>query len=197
MGAWLQEHSRTLLRLAESKTRPRIWLQRRTRPPLARSLPSGYLSGGPFRGAIAVGEGHMGRIFGFLSVVIVMGIGMYLYSKQIQSSSAAAGATSPQAAINITGVKSDLINIASAERRYFASEVWVARRSNLDELRQCCPAASALCLCRRGQFRFQWLSRNRNPYRRQHLWHARATFSRREHGVPNLPIALGPMRVFP
>ena len=73
----------------------------------------------------------MGRIFGFLSVVIVMGIGMYLYSKQMQSSSAAAGATSPQAAINITGVKSDLINIASAERRYFASE---GKYGSLDDL---------------------------------------------------------------
>src|ERR1700733_10839958 len=94
-------------------------------------MPSSYLSGGPFRGAIAVGEGHMGRIFGFLSVVIVMGIGMYLYSKQMQSSSAAAGANSPQAAINITGVKSDLISIASAERRYFASE---GKYASLDEL---------------------------------------------------------------
>jgi hypothetical protein len=73
----------------------------------------------------------MGRIFGFLSVVIVMGIGMYLYSKQMQSSSAAAGATSPQAAINITGVKSDLVNIASAERRYFASE---GKYGSLDDL---------------------------------------------------------------
>jgi hypothetical protein len=64
----------------------------------------------------------MGRIFGFLSVVIVLGIGMYIYSKQVQSSSAPAGANNPKAAINITGVKSDLISIASAERRYYASE---------------------------------------------------------------------------
>src|ERR1700686_3734018 len=54
------------------------------------------------------GEGPMGRIFGFLSVVIVMGIGMYIYSRQATSSSAAAGANTPQAAVNITGVKSDL-----------------------------------------------------------------------------------------
>jgi hypothetical protein len=64
----------------------------------------------------------MSRLFGFLSVVIVMAIGMYIYSQQVQSASAAAGATSPQAAINITGVKSDLISIASAERRYYATE---------------------------------------------------------------------------
>ncbi len=87
----------------------------------SRSLPSGYLSAVPFRGAIASGV-HMSRLFGFLSVVIVMAIGMYIYSKQAQSSSAAAGANNPKAAINITGVRSDLVSIASAERRYFASE---------------------------------------------------------------------------
>ena len=64
----------------------------------------------------------MSRLFGFLSVIIVMAIGMYIYSKQIQSSSAEAGATTPQGAININGVKSDLMSIASAERRYFATE---------------------------------------------------------------------------
>ena len=64
----------------------------------------------------------MSRIFGFLSVVIVMAIGMYIYSQQVQGASATAGASNPQAAINITGVKSDLISIASAERRYYATE---------------------------------------------------------------------------
>lgn len=73
----------------------------------------------------------MSRLFGFLSVVIVMAVGMYIYSKQVQSSSAAAGANSPKAAINITGVRSDLISIASAERRYFASE---GKYASLDEL---------------------------------------------------------------
>jgi hypothetical protein len=64
----------------------------------------------------------MSRMFGFISVIIVMAIGMYIYSKQIQSTSAEAGASTPQGAINITGVKSDLVSIASAERRYFATE---------------------------------------------------------------------------
>ena len=73
----------------------------------------------------------MSRLFGFLSVVIVMAIGMYIYSKQVQSTSAAAGANSPQAAINITGVKNDLISIATAERRYFASE---GRYGSFDDL---------------------------------------------------------------
>jgi hypothetical protein len=73
----------------------------------------------------------MGRVFGFLSVVVVLGIGMYVYSRQMQSSSAAAGANNPKAAINITGVKSDLVGIASAERLYFASE---GKYASLDEL---------------------------------------------------------------
>ncbi len=73
----------------------------------------------------------MGRIFGFLSVVIVMGVGMYIYSRQATSSSAAAGANNPQAAINITGVRSDLTSIAQAERRYFASE---GKYASFDEL---------------------------------------------------------------
>lgn len=73
----------------------------------------------------------MSRIFGFLSVVIVMAIGLYLYSRQAQSTSAPAGANNPKAAINITGVRSDLISIASAERRYYASE---GKYTSLDEL---------------------------------------------------------------
>ena len=73
----------------------------------------------------------MGRLFGFLSVIIVMAIGMYIYAKQMQSSSAAAGASNPQAAINITGVRTDLVSIAQAERRYFATE---GKYASLDEL---------------------------------------------------------------
>lgn len=73
----------------------------------------------------------MSRLFGFLSVIIVMGIGMFIYSKQMQSSSAQAGASNPQGAINITGVRSDLISIASAERRYSAAE---GKYVSLDDL---------------------------------------------------------------
>ena|SRR5579863_2257635 len=73
----------------------------------------------------------MGRVFGFLSLIIAVGVGMYIYSQQGQSSSAAAGANNPKAAINITGVRSDLMTIAQAERRYYASE---AKYASLDEL---------------------------------------------------------------
>jgi hypothetical protein len=73
----------------------------------------------------------MGRLFGFLSVVAVLAVGMYFYANQVQSSSAAAGANTPKAAVNITGVKTDLMSIASAERQYYASE---GKYTSLDEL---------------------------------------------------------------
>jgi hypothetical protein len=73
----------------------------------------------------------MGRLFGFLGIVIVLGLGMYIYSKQAQNTSAIAGANNPKAAINITGVKTDLVGISGAERRYFATE---GKYASLDEL---------------------------------------------------------------
>lgn len=73
----------------------------------------------------------MGRLFGFISVMIVMAAGMYIYSRQATSTSAAAGANNPKAAINITGVRSDLMTIAQAERGYFALE---GKYASLDEL---------------------------------------------------------------
>jgi hypothetical protein len=73
----------------------------------------------------------MGRLFGFLSILIVVAIGLYIYSKQAQSVSAPAGANNPKATINITGVRSDLMSIATAERGYFASE---GKYASLDEL---------------------------------------------------------------
>lgn len=73
----------------------------------------------------------MGRAFGFLSVVAVLAVGMYVYSRQAQSTSAVAGGNNPKAAVNLTGVKSDLISIASSERRFFATE---GKYASLDEL---------------------------------------------------------------
>jgi hypothetical protein len=73
----------------------------------------------------------MGRLLGLLGVVISLAIGMYIYSRQMESPSAAAGVNNPKAAVNTTGVRSDLISIASAERRYFAGE---GKYASLDEL---------------------------------------------------------------
>jgi hypothetical protein len=73
----------------------------------------------------------MARTLGFFALLIGMGVGIYLYAKQAQTSSAAAGANNPRAAVNITGVRTDLMNIAQAERGYFASE---GKYASLDEL---------------------------------------------------------------
>ena len=73
----------------------------------------------------------MSRLFSFNSIIIVMGAGLYIFSKQVQSTSAPAGANNPKAAINITGVRTDLMAIAQAERRYCASE---GKYVSLDEL---------------------------------------------------------------
>jgi hypothetical protein len=64
----------------------------------------------------------MGRVFGLLGAVIALAAGMYVYSRQAQSASVATGANNPKAAIDITGVKADLISIATSERRYYATE---------------------------------------------------------------------------
>ena len=73
----------------------------------------------------------MSRIFGFLSVVLTMAAGLYIYSRQIQGTSAAAGVNNPRAAVDITAVRSDLMSIAQAERGHFALEGTYA---SLDEL---------------------------------------------------------------
>jgi len=73
----------------------------------------------------------MGRLLGFLTLVVGLAVGMYFYSRQVQSSAAAGGAATPKATINISGVRTDLMSIAAAERRYFASE---GKYISLDEL---------------------------------------------------------------
>jgi len=76
-------------------------------------------------------NGSMGRIFGFLSLIAAMAVGMYIYAHDAQNSSTAAGASNPKAAININGVRMDLLTIAQAERGYFALE---GKYASLDEL---------------------------------------------------------------
>lgn len=73
----------------------------------------------------------MGRLFGFISVLAAMAIGMYIYAHDAQNSSAAAGASNPKTAVDITAVRMDLMTIAQAERGYFASE---GKYASLDEL---------------------------------------------------------------
>jgi hypothetical protein len=72
----------------------------------------------------------MGRTFGFIALIIVVGIGGYVYLGQMQTLTPK-GST-PTAAIEVTGVRNDLIAIANAERRYFATS---GKYATLEELR--------------------------------------------------------------
>jgi hypothetical protein len=73
----------------------------------------------------------MRGILGLLSLVVAVGIGLYIYSAQMHTSSAPGAAATPVATVNLTGIKSDLLSIASAERGYFASQ---GKYASLDEL---------------------------------------------------------------
>ncbi len=73
----------------------------------------------------------MTRLFGFIGLFAALAVGMYIYAKQAQSTSAAAGANNPKAAVNLVGVRNDLMSIAQAERSYFATE---GKYTSLDEL---------------------------------------------------------------
>ncbi len=73
----------------------------------------------------------MGRVFGFLSIVATMAIGLYIYSQQVKTLAPASGSGNPLEVANITGVKNDLISIANAERGYLATE---GKYASLDEL---------------------------------------------------------------
>jgi hypothetical protein len=72
----------------------------------------------------------MGRAFGFIMLVVVVGIGGYVYMKQAQSITAIG--SNPQTTIDVTGVRNDLLALAKAERQHFAS---TGKYVTLDELR--------------------------------------------------------------
>jgi len=72
----------------------------------------------------------MGRAFGFLSMIIVAAVAGYLYMNQMHA--VTPGGTTPKVTIDVTAVRNDLLAIASAERRYWATN---ARYASLDELR--------------------------------------------------------------
>ena len=71
-----------------------------------------------------------GRAFGFILVVTVVAMGGYLYTKQAKSVTSVG--SNPQTTVEVTGVRNDLLAIANAERRYFASN---GKYVSLDELR--------------------------------------------------------------
>jgi hypothetical protein len=74
----------------------------------------------------------MTRVLGLIGLLIAMAIGFYLYTKSTQTTSSAVGAATPRAAIDVTGVRNDLLAFASAEKQQFALE---GKYLSLDELR--------------------------------------------------------------
>lgn len=61
----------------------------------------------------------MGRAFGFLTLIVVVAAGAYIYMRQTQSTMAA-GTTNPTATVDLIGVRNDLLTIAQAERSHAA-----------------------------------------------------------------------------
>jgi hypothetical protein len=73
----------------------------------------------------------VGRMFGFLSLLIVLCVGAWLYTRQA-ASVMPAGSGNVRAFVDTTGVQNDLLAIANAERSQFALE---GKYLPLDELR--------------------------------------------------------------
>jgi hypothetical protein len=88
----------------------------------------------------------MSRAFGFISLIIVVGIGAYIYMRQTQSVMTA-GTSNPIATVDLIGVRQDLLVMAQAERSYAALN---SKYVSLDELR----AQGSLAMTRN----------NRGPY---------------------------------
>ena len=63
----------------------------------------------------------MGRAFGFVTLIIVVAAGAYIYMRQTQSV-VSPGAGSPTTTVDLIGVKNDLLAIAQAERSHAAMQ---------------------------------------------------------------------------
>ena len=61
----------------------------------------------------------MGRAFGFVTLIIVVAAGAYIYMRQTQGVMSA-GSGSPTATVDLMGVRNDLLAIAQAERSHAA-----------------------------------------------------------------------------
>jgi len=73
----------------------------------------------------------VGRAFGFLSLLSVLAVGMWLYTRQAKSVMPE-GSGNVRAVVDTIGVQNDLLAIANAERSQFALE---GKYLPLDELR--------------------------------------------------------------
>ncbi len=63
----------------------------------------------------------MGRAFGFITLIIVVAAGAYIYMRQTQSVMSA-GTSSPTSTVDLMGVKNDLLAMAQAERTHAAMQ---------------------------------------------------------------------------
>ena len=63
----------------------------------------------------------MGRAFGFVTLIVVVAAGAYIYMRQTQGVMTA-GTTNPTATVDLIGVKNDLLAIAQAERSHAAMQ---------------------------------------------------------------------------
>jgi hypothetical protein len=70
----------------------------------------------------------MGKLFGFVALLVVVGAGLYLYTKDVETVVPAKSATKT---VEMTAVRNDLIALANAERNYFASN---GKYASLEEL---------------------------------------------------------------
>ena len=74
----------------------------------------------------------MGRAFSFLTLIVAVAVGAYIYMRQTQGVMTA-GTKSPTATVDLIGVRNDLLAIAQAERSHFAMQ---ANYVSIDALRQ-------------------------------------------------------------
>jgi hypothetical protein len=73
----------------------------------------------------------MRQAMGLLSIVVVLAIGMYIYSKQVHTVTPEGVSTNPVTTIDVVGVKNDIMSIAQAERAHYATN---GQYVSLDEL---------------------------------------------------------------
>ena len=71
----------------------------------------------------------MGRIFGSVGLLIVVLIGLYVYTKQMTT--AVPGGQAPTTMVDVLAVNNDLLAMANAEKRYWATN---AKYGSLSEL---------------------------------------------------------------
>ncbi len=63
----------------------------------------------------------MSRAFSFVALIIVAGLGTYLYMRQAQAVSPAPN-SNPTATVNLLAVQQDLLQIARAEQQHLATD---------------------------------------------------------------------------